>query len=64
MSKVGINIVFMRIENNIWTQPVEVPFKSKFGTGDPTFSPDGKKLFFTSHESIDGGKKGDKENIW
>jgi len=64
MSKVGINIVFMRIENDIWTQPVEVPFKSKFGTGDPAFSPDGKKLFFTSHESIDRGRKDDKENIW
>ena len=64
MSKVGINIVFMRIENNIWTRPVEVPFKSKYGTGDPTFSSDGKKLFFTSRQSIDGARKDDKENIW
>ena len=64
MSKVGINIVFIRIENNIWTRPVEVPFRSKYGTGDPVFSPDGKKLFFTSRESIDGGRKDDKENIW
>ena len=64
MNKVGNNIVFMRIENNIWTQPVEVPFQSKYGTGDPTFSSDGKKLFFTSRESIDGGRKDDKENIW
>jgi Tol biopolymer transport system component len=64
MSKVGINIVFMRRENDIWIQPAEVPFKSKYGTGDPTFSPDGKKLFFTSRESIDGKRKDDKENIW
>jgi len=64
MSKVGINIVFMRRENDIWTQPAEVPFQSKFGTGDPTFSPDGKKLFFTSRESLNGGRKDDEENIW
>ena len=65
MNKVGIfNIVFMRIENNIWTQPVEVPFRSEYGTSDPTFSPDGKKLFFTSRESVDGGRRDDEENIW
>ncbi len=58
------NILCMKIENNQWTKPAEVSFKSHFGTGNATFSPDGKKLFFTSRESIEGGKKGEGENIW
>ena len=60
----GRNILFMRIENEKWTRPAEVPFRSKYGTGDATFSPDGNKLFFTSQESIDGGRKEAEENIW
>lgn len=58
------NILCMKIENNQWIKPAEVSFKSRFGTGNATFSPDGKKLFFTSRESIEGGKKGEGENIW
>ena len=60
----GENILCMKIENNQWTKPAEVSFKSRFETGNATFSPDGKKLFFTSRESIEGGKKGEGENIW
>jgi len=60
----GQNILFMKIENNQWTKPTEVIFKSRFGTGDATFSPDGKKLFFTSRESIEESKKEAGENIW
>lgn len=53
----GRNILYMRIENNQWTKPAEVPFKSSYGTGDATISPDGFKLFFTSQESVEGGEK-------
>ena len=60
----GRNILCMRIENDEWTKPAEVPFKSRFGTGDATFSPDVSRLFFTSQESIEGGKKDADENIW
>jgi len=58
------NILFMRIENGRWTRPAEVPFKSKYGTGNATFSQDGTRLFFTSQESIEGGRKVPEENIW
>lgn len=60
----GRNILFIRIENGKWTEPAEVPFKSKYGTGDAAFSPDGNRLFFTSQESIEGGRKEPDENIW
>jgi hypothetical protein len=60
----GHNILYMRIKNSQWTEPAEVPFTSMFGTGNATFSPDGNKLFFTSQETIEGGRKGAGENIW
>jgi Tol biopolymer transport system component len=42
-------IVFMRLEDGGWTHPQIVPFASRFfDSGDPCFSPDGQKLFFTS----------------
>jgi len=42
-------IVFMRLEDGRWTHPQIVPFASRFfDSGDPCFSPDGEKLFFTS----------------
>lgn len=59
----GRNILYMRVENNQWTKPAEVPFKSSYGTGDATISPDGSKLFFTSQESIEGGRKEADENV-
>lgn len=60
----GRNILFMRIKNGNWTEPAEVTFKSKYGTGDAVFSPDGSRLFFTSQESIEDGRKESDENIW
>ena len=42
-------ILFMRLEDGKWTQPQVVPFASRFfDSDDPSFSPDGEKLFFTS----------------
>ncbi len=60
----GRNILYMRIENDQWTKPAEVSFKSSYGTGDATISPDGSKLLFTTQESIEGGRKEADENIW
>ncbi|MBN1266351.1 MAG: PD40 domain-containing protein [Anaerolineales bacterium] len=42
-------ILFMRLEDGIWTYPQIVPFASRFfDSDDPFLSPDGEKLFFTS----------------
>ena len=57
-------ILFMKMENNKWSAPQEVPFALSEGTGDPALSPDGNKLFFTSFQSVDGLGMADKENIW
>ena len=55
-------IFFMKIENNEWSSPQEVPFALSGGTGDPALSHDGNKLFFTSFHPIEGTSN--KENIW
>ena len=42
-------ILFMRLVDGLWTPPQVVPFASRFYDSDnPCFSPDGRKLFFTS----------------
>jgi hypothetical protein len=42
-------IIVTRLEGDGWTQPQVVPFASRFfDSDDPSFSPDGEKLFFTS----------------
>ena len=59
------NTLYMKMNSDsVWTAPVEAPFASRFGTGSPCFSPDGKKLFFTSWEAASRAKMDDKENIW
>jgi len=57
-------IFFMRKENNKWSTPREVPFALAGGTGDPAFSHDGNKLFFTSFQPAGEGGTANKENIW
>ena len=58
-------IMYMHMETDgSWTQPQLVPFSSEYGSGDPTFSPNGERLYFLSwHPLIEGGPT-DKENIW
>jgi len=60
----GKGTLFMNCKSGKWTKPKTVPYASRFGAYDPCFSPDGKKVFFTSNEATSGGKKNDKENIW
>ncbi|MBN1133954.1 MAG: PD40 domain-containing protein [Methanosarcinaceae archaeon] len=49
MSEEVDEILYMRLEDGIWTYPQVVTFASRFfDSDDPCPSPDGKKLFFTS----------------
>ncbi len=57
-------ILNMKQKNGIWTAPQKAPFCSKFGDGEPIFSPDGKKLFFLSLRPLKPGGTADKENMW
>jgi hypothetical protein len=59
-------VVFTRLEGGGWTQPQVVPFASRFfDSDDPSFSPDGQKLFFTSWRPLAWYRVFDqKERIW
>ena len=46
------------------TAPRPAPFNSRWGDGEPNFSPDGKRLHFLSVRPLEPGGREDKENIW
>ncbi len=52
-----------KLSNNEWSAPAVATFSGKFGDLEPTFSPDGKKLFFSSNRPITGNKVKDYD-IW
>ena len=58
------NIRCMRVENGVWTQPRELAFGNSHHDGEPCFSPDGGRLYFTSWRApgLDGYIQ--KENLW
>lgn len=50
--------------NNEWSKPELVPFSSSYAEYDPLFSPDGNRLYFSSHRPIDSSAQGNRSNIW
>lgn len=43
-------ILFMKLIANVWTEPEVVPFSSGlWDSSDPCISPDGKRIYFTTH---------------
>lgn len=58
-------ILFMKMENNKWLAPPEVPFALSEGTGDPALSPDGEKLFYGTERPLPGKTElNPRTNIW
>jgi len=59
-------ILSMKIEGNKWTAPHLASFSknSDYLDDGPSFSPDGKRLFFISQRPIKSNEKAGKENIW
>jgi hypothetical protein len=50
-------IVEIRQEKGIWIAPEVARFSHGLGDGNPVIAPDGKRFYFTSMRSIDGGHK-------
>ncbi len=57
-------IWYMRSENGIWTKPQVAPFSGEYRDGQPSFSPDGSKLFFSSLRPLDRNDRSGDANIW
>lgn len=56
-------ITLKKLSNNKWSQPEVAPFSGKYSDLEPAFSPDGKKLFFSSNRPTDGQAPKDYD-IW
>jgi len=58
-------MLYSRLENGMWTEPVPASF-SQLGSGDdvPTFSPDGARLYFLSARKEPSEEEGRGERIW
>jgi len=57
-------IVFSKKDKNSnWSKPEVVPFAGKYSDLEPTFSADGKKLYFASNRPIEGSTPKDFD-IW
>lgn len=50
-------------EHGKWTTPTVLPFSGKYSDSDPTLSPDGTKMFWTSDRPVDGKIKHDYD-LW
>ena len=46
-----------------WTRPTVLPFSGRYTDSDPTLSPDGKKMFWTSDRPVKGKVKHDYD-VW
>jgi len=57
-------IMFTKMENNQWLKPQPASFSNKYNDFDPIFSPDNKKLFYSSNRPVHskGKPKGDYDN--
>lgn len=49
--------------NGRWTTPTVLPFSGRYTDSDPTLSPDGKKMFWTSDRPVNGKVKHDYD-VW
>jgi len=58
-TRTGSGVFGMEMVGNLWTYP-----KLSIMWKDPSFSPDGNRLFFISREPLKDGEEGGKENYW
>ncbi len=64
-SPFGAMILFTRLEDGVWTVPAVASFSSAGMNLHPAFSPDGRRLFFTStRPSSADGVRGGRADIW
>ncbi|MCP4725100.1 MAG: hypothetical protein GY863_08695 [bacterium] len=57
-------IWYMKQEGGKWTKPEVAPFSGEYRDGQPSLSPDGSRLFFSSLRPIDQNDGSGDANIW
>lgn len=62
---VGSTIIYMKLEDGQWSLPEIASFSGKYREIDPIFSPDGRRVYFTSRRPMhDTLSQRDDTNIW
>jgi len=56
-------IMYSKKVNSKWTSPEVASFSGQYNDEEPAFSPDGKKLYFSSNRPVTGTEKKDYD-IW
>lgn len=51
-------------EDGSWEKPHLAPFSGKYPEFDPIISPDGKRLYFSSHRPLEGTEESDRSRIF
>ncbi len=57
-------ILVSKLEHGRWTTPSIAPFSGRYSDIDPTFSPDGKSLFFASTRPTEGVEPKKDFDLW
>jgi WD40-like Beta Propeller Repeat len=58
-------ILYSRKISGGWSKPEIAPFSGRYGDLEPAFSPDGKRLYFTSNRPLtDTGKEAKDFDLW
>ena len=57
-------IVVSHFRDGRWTTPELVPFSGRYRDTTPHLSPDGRRLFFSSHRPVTGGEPRRDGEIW
>ncbi len=58
-------IFFMRLENGKWSEPAPAAFSDeKYLDGNPVFSRDGNRLYFTSNRPLNGNGEARDKYLW
>lgn len=57
-------IFFMKIEDGKWIPPEIAPFSGTYDDGNPSFSIDGKRIYFDSNRPLEKKGKPKDRNIW
>uniref|UniRef100_UPI00404B430C hypothetical protein n=1 Tax=Fulvivirga sp. TaxID=1931237 RepID=UPI00404B430C len=61
----GSTIICMMLKNGQWTDPEIASFSGQYADIDPIFSPDGKRIYFTSRRPINPyGPDNEDTNLW
>ncbi len=59
-----LKLMVMKMEKGKWTAPKVAPFSEQYAGNAPSFSPDGKRLYFSSNRPLEKNGEPKDRDIW